>query len=47
VLIFTTKRGLDLQEIFKPVPIPKKKTPKKKAIMVKDENEKGDKAKKN
>jgi hypothetical protein len=38
---------LDLQEIFKPVPIPKKRTPGKKAIVVKDENEEGDKVRKN
>jgi hypothetical protein len=35
---------LDLQEILKLVPIPMKKTPKKKAVVVKDEDEEGDKA---
>jgi hypothetical protein len=37
------KGDLDLQEIFKPIFIQKKKTPKKKLIMVKDKNEKGEK----
>jgi hypothetical protein len=36
-----------LQEIFKPTPIPKKKTLRKKAIVVKDKNEEGDKVGKN
>jgi hypothetical protein len=34
---------LDLQEVFKLVPIPKKKTLKKKVVMVKDKNENGEK----
>jgi hypothetical protein len=38
---------LNLQEILKPVSIPKKKTLMKKVIVVKDENEKGEKAKNN
>jgi hypothetical protein len=38
---------LDLQQILKPVPIPKKKTPKKKAVMVKDEGAEGEKVGKN
>jgi hypothetical protein len=32
--------NLDLQEICESFPIPKKKTPKKKTIVVKDENKK-------
>jgi hypothetical protein len=35
---------LDLQEILKSVPIPMKKAPRKKAVVVKDEDEEGDKA---
>ncbi len=38
---------LDLQEILKLVPISKKKTPKKKAIIVKDKDEEGEKVGKN
>ncbi len=38
---------LDVQKILKPVSIPKKRAPRKKVIVVKDKNEKGDKAKKN
>jgi len=34
--------NLDLQEIPKPVPILKKRAPRKKVVMVKDENEKGE-----
>jgi hypothetical protein len=38
VPIFTSRRGqkdLDLQKISKPIPIPKKKAPRKKAVVVK------------
>ncbi len=45
--IFTSGRGFGLQEIFKPTPIPKKKTLRKKAIVMKDTNEKDDKVGKN
>ncbi len=45
--IFTSGRGFGLQEILKPIPIPKKGTLMKKAVVVKDENEEGDKARKN
>jgi hypothetical protein len=38
---------LDIQEIPKPIPIPMKKAPRKKAVVVKDEDEEGDKAEKN
>jgi hypothetical protein len=38
---------LNLQEILELVPIPKKRTSRKKAVVVKDENEEGDKARKN
>jgi hypothetical protein len=37
---------LDLQEIPKLVPIPMKKAPRKKAVVVKNEDEEGDKARK-
>jgi len=37
---------LDVQEIPKPVPISKKKAPRKKTIILKDENEKNEKARK-
>ncbi len=38
---------LDLQRFFKLVPIPKKKTPSKKTIVMKNKNEKGEKVEKN
>ncbi len=41
--IFTSGMDLDLQEIPKPVPTLMKKTPRKKAIVVKDEDEEGEK----
>jgi hypothetical protein len=41
------ERDLDLQKIFKLVPIPKKKTLRKKVVVVKDKDEEGDKARKN
>ncbi len=45
--IFISGRGFGLQEILKSIPIPKKRTLMKKAVVVKDENEEGDKARKN
>jgi hypothetical protein len=45
--IFTSGRGFGLQEILKLIPIPNKRTLRKKAIVIKDENEEGDKARKN
>jgi hypothetical protein len=41
------ERDLDLQKIPKLVPIPKKKTPRKKVVVVKDKDEKGNKVGKN
>ncbi len=41
------ERDLDLQEIPKLVPIPKKKAPRKKVVVVKDNDEEGDKVGKN
>jgi hypothetical protein len=38
---------LDLQKIPKPIPIPKKRTPRKKVVIMKDEDEESEKAKKN
>jgi hypothetical protein len=37
------ERDLDLQEILKLVPIPKKKAPRKKVVMVENKDERGDK----
>jgi hypothetical protein len=37
---------LNLQEIYKAISIPKKRKPKKKVVMVKDKNLKGEKARK-
>jgi hypothetical protein len=37
---------LDLQEIYKVVSIPKKKTPRKKVVVVKDKNFEGEKTRK-
>ncbi len=45
--IFTSGRGFGLQEIFKPTPIPKKKTLRKKAVVMKDTNEEDNKVGKN
>jgi hypothetical protein len=36
------EKDLDLQKIFKLVPIPKKKTPRKKVVVVRDKDEEGD-----
>jgi hypothetical protein len=47
VPIFTSGRGFGLQEIFKPTPIPKKKTLRKKAVVMKDTNEEDNKVGKN
>jgi hypothetical protein len=41
------ERDLDLQEIPKSIPIPKKKAPRKKVVVVKDNDEEGDKVGKN
>jgi len=41
------EEDLDLPEIFKPIPIRKKRTPKKKVVMKKNEDEKSEKAQKN
>ncbi len=39
--------NLSLQNILKSIHIPNKKTPRKKAVVMKDENEKSEKARKN
>jgi hypothetical protein len=36
---------LDLQEIYKPISIPKKRAPRKKVVVVKDKNLEGEKTK--
>ncbi len=41
------ERDLDLQKILKPISIPKKRTLMNKVVVVKDENEKGEKTKNN
>jgi hypothetical protein len=41
------EEDLDLPKILKPIPIRKKRTPKKKVVMKKNEDEKSEKAQKN
>jgi hypothetical protein len=41
------EEDLDLQENFKLVPIPNKRAPRKKVVMVKGKDEEGEKARKN